>query len=351
LSNNSEWSIDILSNNSEWSIDFLSNNSEWSIDLLSNSSEGVEFSLSGEDIKDISVVVQVLFVVLAIVSVSIDLGVDSLCVKLVDVDGVEQVVDGVVLWDDSLLVVFVEDVVQSGVQVVVVGGWDMTSVQGVDIVDIEVVSESTEHFWNGHSIDLGVVLVLTIQWLVFVLTDLVLSELNDDWEDVLVEEDGVNKEILEHGLCPVLLEGGTDNVPLESWYYQELTEEWDVVVLLEQGHGVHLTEGIGEDVGGNVDLLSRWLDKTTKLTCCGHVSVDCLLQLLNVVVQGTSCGNYSSTLVLTLLVLLLTLVYLTLWVHCAVPQVVNHILVYSCRDLTAHSGNQHNCNKSLHDDD
>lgn len=331
-------------------------------DLLSDNSEWVDFGLTGQDIQDVAVV-HVLLVVL-VAEETEDLWVGDLGVVLVD--GVEQVVDVVVD-------LFVEHVVV--VEPVGGGGGDdlTTSIDGVDGVD--GVVQSTEDFWDGHSADsivlsvvLAVVLsvdgcvltvVLSIDWCVLAL----MLELHDDGEDVLVEEDWVNKEVLEDDLGPVLLEGGTDNVLLEGGHGQELTEEWDVVVLLEQGKSVQLTEGVDEDVGGQVDLLGRWLDQPgCNILTDGQVSVDCLLQFLDVVVQGGGGGYSDSTSVdlshwvllthwvLLSLVQTIVLTVDVLAIDLTVLQVVNDVLVYSSCHLSAHSGNQHNCNESLHDE-
>jgi len=212
---------------------------------------------------------------------------------------------------------------------------------------------STEDFWDGHSL-----LVLVLLLLVLVL--------DDDGEDVLVEESSVDEELLEFSLGPVFLEGGADNVLLESWDLEEkLTEDGQGQVFLEQGKSVQLTKSVGEDVRVNIDLLSGWLNEGGwhhSLSNGGQVtngvdieSIDILLllQLLDVIVQGSGGGGGGgeSTLVLSVDVIL-SHVLLSLGVdRVTESQVVHNVLVYSSGHLTADSGDQHNSNKSLHDDD
>jgi hypothetical protein len=314
---------------------------EWSLDLLSHDSSecwidflGCGGHLGGHQNVQNVPIVHLLPVDLAVVSIAIDFWVHGLDGVEFGVE-VEQLV--VVLWQDLLVEhIIVVDIV---VQIVVHVGEDILLITSIIVVVHLLLLLSTEDFWDS---DDSIVLLL------------LMLILDDDGEDVFVEEGRVDKELFEFGLSPIFLEGWADNVLLEGWDVQEeFPEKRNLDIVLEQGKSVQLTEGIDEDVGGHVDLL----------TCCGwqhhllltlgggggHVSgIDCLLQLLDVVVQGSCRGE--STLVLSL-VLLLTLELLTLRVHGSVPQVVHDVLVHSSGHLTADGGDQQNSNKSLHDDE
>lgn len=155
------------------------------------------------------------------------------------------------------------------------------------------------------------------------------------WVDVLVEKDGVHKELTEDLCSEELLEFSRGQVELEGGGGQELSENRKSEVLLEFRDGVQLTESVKN--GGNVVLLVEWqvTGWDDRLDQIPENSGGQLLLVVNVVEHTGELMFHLS---------------LYLWVHLTVLDVVEYISVYPRCHLSAHSGYQQNCNKSLHDE-
>jgi len=154
--------------------------------------------------------------------------------SLVDLVQKELVVDAVSLVS--------EDIVVPGV-----GVWDNWRVFSVE--DSAVVEDLVEVVSNGDLsalwVNILVQVLLNIDWVVQVVSVDVLGLQGDDlylWDDVLVEEDWVAEVLLEFWDGPELLEEDGLDVPTEDdgVFFPELTEEWDVEVLSEEGCGHNL---------------------------------------------------------------------------------------------------------------
>jgi len=92
---------------------------------------------------------------------------------------------------------------------------------------------------------------------------LLILEQGDQWEDILVEEDGVDEVLLEGGRLPEPLEVDGGNVPLEHGILPILTEDGEGVIHSEKGVSYNLVqfvngqiENVITEVLGDLEVIS-----------------------------------------------------------------------------------------------
>jgi len=92
---------------------------------------------------------------------------------------------------------------------------------------------------------------------------LLILEQDDQWVDILVEEDGVDEILLEGGHLPEPLEVDGSNVPLEHWVLPILTEEGKSVVHTEEGMSHNLVQFINGQIHNFITEVLGYLNVTS----------------------------------------------------------------------------------------